>query len=130
MPRRSAGGMKHEALLKDLKAIKQIVERLEGLVTSSEGDALDPHQRRRRLLKDIYVSGNSVASEELEPMLRSQGTDYRWIAQQKKKGYLAVLPLPGGGKRYAVTPKAVRELRLARDEEGDDQIGEAAEPSE
>ena len=33
-----------------------------------------------------------------------------------KKGYLSLSPVPGGGTRYSVTPKAVREQRLDEDE--------------
>ena len=130
MPRSSVREPKQEALLKDLRTIKQIVERLEG-VLSSEEEGLDPYQRRRLLLREIYLSGKSASRDELEPVLRSHGTDYHWIAQQVKKGYLAVHALSGRRKRFAVTPKAVRELRLEReDEAGEMQIADVAALSE
>jgi len=37
------------------------------------------------------------------------------LGQQVKKGYLSVLPLPGGSVRYSVTPRAVRELGLGQE---------------
>ena len=122
MAKNASSELDQRALLKDLKTIKQIVERLEGAVLASEDRGLDPYHRRRRLLRDIYLSGNSTSRDELEPVLRSQGTDYHWIAQQVKKGYLAVHALPGGHKRFAVTPKAVRELRLGEEDDGEQGI--------
>jgi hypothetical protein len=119
MPKSVAGDLYQRALLKDLKTIKQIVERLEGAVLASEEHRLDPYLRRRHLLTEIYLSGNSASRDELEPVLLSHGTDYHWIAQQVKKGYLAVHALPGGRKRFAVTPKAVQELRLGQEEAGE-----------
>ena len=59
--------------------------RIEGSIRTAE-DAV--------FLRDIYFSGNSTSRDELEPVLRSQRTDYHWIAQQVKKGYLAVHALP------------------------------------
>jgi hypothetical protein len=103
-------------LLKELRAIKQIVERLEQDILSSEESAIDPYERRRQVLRQIYWLGNSISFQDLTKLLHSQGTDYRWIGQQVKKGYLSVLPLPGGGKKYSVTPRAVLELELGREE--------------
>jgi len=103
-------------LLKELRAIKQIVERLERDILSSGESAIDPYERRRQVLRQIYWMGNSLSFQNLTNLLHSQGTDYRWIGQQVKKGYLSILPLPGGGKRYSVTPRAVRELELGHEE--------------
>src|SRR4030042_2463605 len=99
-------------LLKELRAIKQIVERLERDILSSGESAIDPYERRRQVLRQIYWMGNSLSFQDLTDLLHSQGTDYRWIGQQVKKGYLSILPLPGGGKRYSVTPRAVPEMEL------------------
>ncbi len=117
MAKNASEEIDRRALLKDLKTMRQIVDRLEGAVLASEDRGIDPYRRRRRLLRDIYLSGNSTSRDELEPVLRSQLTDYHWIAQQVKRGYLAVHALPGGHKRFAVTPKAVRELRLGEEDE-------------
>ncbi|MDI6857365.1 MAG: hypothetical protein QME71_03510 [Dehalococcoidia bacterium] len=99
-------------LLKELRTVRQIVERLEEQIAGPDSEETDPYQRRREVLRTIYWSGNSVAFEALDQLLKSKGTDYHWIAQQVKKGYLSVHPLPGGEKRYSVTSKAVRELDL------------------
>ncbi|MGQ9573135.1 MAG: hypothetical protein ACUVV3_08125 [Dehalococcoidia bacterium] len=101
-------------LREGLRAIRAIVERLEGRLESSE-ETPDPYERRKAILNRIYWATNNVAREELLGILREHGTQYQWIGQQVKKGYLSVLPLPGGGVRYSVTPRAVRELGLGQE---------------
>jgi len=72
-----------------------------------------------------------VPREQLFRTLRERGTQYQWVGQQVKKGYLSVLPLPGGSVRYSVTPRAVRELSLGREgPEGLEETGALAKLSE
>ncbi len=131
MPSNKTGEFDQRAILKDLKTIRQIAERLEGAVLASEEYRSDPYYRRRQLLKKIYLSGGSVSRDDLEPVLRANGTDFHWTAQQVKQGYLAVHALPRGRKRFAVTPKAVEELRLREeDDEGGAGLAEMTKLSE
>lgn len=102
-------------VLESLRAIRRMVDSLERKLSAQEGVEIDPYQRRREVLQKIYWAGNSISREELMPVLESHATDYRWIGQQVKKGYLSVSPIPGGGTRYSVTPKAVKELRLEQE---------------
>lgn len=99
-------------VLESLRAIRHMIDSLERKLSAEEGAEIDPYQRRREVLQRIYWAGNTMSREQLLPVLESHGTDYRWIGQQVKKGYLSVSPIPGGGTRYSVTPKAVKELRL------------------
>ena len=108
-------------VLADLKAIRNAVDRLETRLKSTEGEIIDPYKRRKEVLQRIYWADNSVSREDLLNLLQSCGTDYRWIGQQVKKGYLLVFPVPGGGTRYSVTSKAVLELGLTYIEE---EVGE------
>src|SRR4030067_3165621 len=100
-------------LREGLRAVRDILARLEALREPS-GEQPDPYQRRKAILENIYWAGNSVPREELFRALRERGTQYQWVGQQVKKGYLSVLPLPGGSVRYSVTPRAVRELGLGQ----------------
>jgi hypothetical protein len=106
-----------------LRAIRENLDRLEALLGSPEEPA-DPYERRKAVLEEIYWAGNSVPREQLFRTLRERGTQYQWVGQQVKKGYLSVLPLPGGSVRYSVTPRAVRELSLGR--EGPEGLEETA----
>ena len=106
-----------------LRAIREILDRLEGLLGPSAEEP-DPYERRREVLEGIYWAGNSVPREQLFRTLRERGTQYQWVGQQVKKGYLSVLPLPGGTVRYSVTPRAVRELGLGQ--EGPERLEETA----
>ena len=99
-------------VLESLRAIRRMIDVLERKLSAQEGVGIDPYQRRREVLQKIYWAGNTISREQLVPILESHGTDYRWIGQQVKKGYLSVSPVPGGGTRYSATPKAVKELRL------------------
>ena len=98
-------------VLESLRAIRRMIDVLERKLSSQVGVEIDPYERRREVLQKIYWAGNTIGRKQLVPVLENHGTDYRWIGQQVKKGYLSVSPVPGGG-RYSVTPKAVKELRL------------------
>jgi len=92
-------------LREGLRAMREILERLEGLLGSSEERA-DPYERRKAVLEEIYWDGNSMPRERLFTTLRERGTQYQWVGQQVKKGYLSVLPLPGGS--VAIPSRPVR----------------------
>ncbi len=104
--------MAESEVLESLRAIRRMIDVLERKLSSQEGVEIDPYQRRREVLQKIYWAGNTIGRKQLVPVLENYGTDYRWIGQQVKKGYLSVSPVPGGGTRYSATPKAVKELRL------------------
>lgn len=108
-------------VLADLRAIRSALDRLESRLKLTEVEAIDPYRRRKEVLQKIYWAENSISREDLLNLLQSCGTDYRWIGQQVKKGYLLVFPVPGGGTRYSVTSKAVLELGLTHIEE---EVGE------
>jgi len=110
-------------LREGLRAIREILERLEALLEPA-GEEADPYERRKVILEGIYWAGNSMPREQLFNTLRERGTQYQWVGQQVKKGYLSVLPLPGGSVRYSVTPRAVRELGLGQ--EGPERLEETA----
>ena len=110
-------------LREGLRAIREILERLEALLEPA-GEEADPYERRKMILEGIYWAGNSMPREQLFRALRERGTQYQWVGQQVKKGYLSVLPLPGGSVRYSVTPRAVRELGLGQ--EGPERLEETA----
>jgi hypothetical protein len=110
-------------LRENLRAIRTILDRLEARLGSSE-EQPDPYERRKAVLDRIYWAGNNIPRDELFSMLREHGTQYQWIGQQVKKGYLSVLPVPGGSVRYSVTPRAVRELGLGQ--EGPEGLEETA----
>jgi hypothetical protein len=106
-----------------LRIIREVLDRLERLLEPGAEEP-DPYERRKAVLEEIYWAGNSVPREQLYRTLREAGTQYQWVGQQVKKGYLSVLPLPGGNVRYSVTPRAVRELSLGR--EGPEGLEETA----
>ena len=106
-----------------LRAMRDILDRLEALLEPS-GEQPDPYERRKAVLEQIYWAGNSIPRDQLFRSLRERGTQYQWVGQQVKKGYLSVLPLPGGSVRYSVTPRAVRELGLGQ--EGPERLEETA----
>jgi len=110
-------------LREGLRAIREILERLDALLEPA-GEEADPYERRKVILEGIYWAGNSMPREQLFRALRERGTQYQWVGQQVKKGYLSVLPLPGGSVRYSVTPRAVRELGLGQ--EGPERLEETA----
>ena len=110
-------------LREGLRAIRDILDRLEALLEPA-GEEADPYERRKVILEGIYWAGNSMPREQLFRALRERGTQYQWVGQQVKKGYLSVLPLPGGSVRYSVTPRAVRELGLGQ--EGPERLEETA----
>jgi hypothetical protein len=110
-------------LREGLRAIRDILDRLEALL-GSPGEQVDPYERRKAVLEEIYWDGNSMPRDQLFTTLRERGTQYQWVGQQVKKGYLSVLPLPGGSVRYSVTPRAVRELGLGQ--EGPERLEERA----
>ncbi len=91
-------------LREGLRAIRDILDRLEALLGSSE-EQPDPYERRKAVLEEIYWAGNSMPRDGCSRTLRERGTQYQWVGQQVKKGYLSVLPLPGGSVRYSVTPR-------------------------
>jgi hypothetical protein len=96
-----------------IKALRGIIDGLERKLGDSEADRpTDPYQRRKEILQEIYWSRNRMSRDELMALLREKGTNYAWIGQQVKKQYLIVTDVPGGGTRYSVTRKAVREERL------------------
>jgi len=105
-----------EELRKSLTAVRRIIEELEEKLELPETEEVDPYIRRRQILQQIYWAQNAVGRDELMIMLESNGTNYAWIGQQVKKGYLFLSPIPGGGSRYSVTPRAVREQRLEEDD--------------
>ena len=110
-------------LREGLRAMREILDRLEGLLGSAD-EQPDPYERRKAVLEQIYWAGNSMPRGQLFSTLRERGTQYQWVGQQVKKGYLSVLPLPGGSVRYSVTPRAVRELGLGQ--EGPERLEETA----
>lgn len=114
-----------DEVIADLRAIRRILDRLTGRLGNSISEGADPYQRRRAILQKMYQHQQQeiMTRQEILPILESHGTDYRWIAQQVKKGYVIVLPTPDGEPRYAVTAKAVRELRLSP-EESAEELGE------
>jgi len=103
-----------EELREGLRAMRDILDRLEALLGPSE-ERVDPYERRKAVLEEIYWAGNSIPRDQLFRSLRERGAQYQWVGQQVKKGYLSVLPLPGGSVRYSVTPRAVRELGLGQE---------------
>jgi hypothetical protein len=110
-------------LREGLLAIRDILDRIEALLEPSE-ERPDPYERRKAVLEQIYWAGNSMPRDQLFRTLREAGAQYQWVGQQVKKGYLSVLPLPGGSVRYSVTPRAVRELGLGQD--GPERLEETA----
>ncbi len=106
-----------DELIASLKAIRRIVDRLASKLDDVPG-GMDPYERRRDILQKMYwhQQKDLMTRSELLPILDAHGTDYRWIGQQVKKGYLIVLPVPDGEPRYAVTNKAVLELKLSAEE--------------
>ena len=103
-------------LKESITALRRIFDGLESKLDSGEaGEQLDPYTRRRGILQEIYWSQNSMNREDLMALLAERGTNYAWIGQQVKKQYLIVTDLPGGGRRYSVTRKAVRDERLDQD---------------
>ncbi len=99
-----------------LKAVRRLIDNLEKKLDRPAAEEIDPYLRRRQILQQIYWAQNSMTRDELASILEGHGTNYAWIGQQVKKGYLSLSPVPGGGTRYSVTPKAVREQRLDEDE--------------
>ena len=106
----------HDELRQSLKAVRNILDKLESRLGPAPSNEIDPYVRRRQILQQIYWAQNAMTYRELMPVLENYGTNYAWIGQQVKKGYLLVSLIPGGGSRYSVTPKAVREQRLDDDE--------------
>ena len=104
-------------VLETIRAVKEILAGLENRLVVSGEEILDHYKRRKEILQRIYWAGNSMTKDQLLPELQAAGTNSRWIGQQVKKGYLTVIPVPGGATRYAVTQKAVRELKLQSGEE-------------
>ncbi len=104
--------MNTTSALQAIKAIRDNLSKLERLL--DEKEAINPYERRRIVLRAIFWSGNDVRKEDLVPVLTEEGTNSRWIGQQVKIGYLSVIKGQNGQVRYAVTPKAIEELRLAK----------------
>lgn len=92
--------------------IRRILDELERKLGTAGEEEVDPYARRREILREIYWTENKMDKNELLVTLRERGTTYSWIGQQVKRGYLVTMPVPGGGTRYSVTPKAIREQRL------------------
>lgn len=104
-------------LRKAIAQVKEILGRLESrLAEEDNGGKDDPYVRRRQILQRIYWNDNSMRREDLMPLLHEFGTNYAWIGQQVRKGYLVVLQSPGG-TRYSVTAKAIRDEGLAEEDE-------------
>jgi hypothetical protein len=106
------------------KAINQVRDILESLERNLDPDArqpADPYVRRRLLLQRIYWSDNSMRRDELMALLHEFGTNYAWIGQQVRKGYLVVLQAPGG-TRYSVTAKAIRDEGLTEEDDEVDRV--------
>ncbi len=99
-----------------LKAVRRLIDNLEKKLDRPAAEEIDPYLRRRQILQQIYWTQNSMTRDELASILEGHGTNYAWIGQQVKRGYLSLSPVPGGGTRYSVTQKAVREQRLDEDE--------------
>lgn len=103
-------------LRQHIRALRRIVDALENQLEPSAREEADPYRRRREVLQVIYWSDNSVPKEELLKLLAEHGTNYAWIGQQVKIGYLTLRQVPGGGTRYSVTSKGIREQRLDEEE--------------
>ena len=116
-----------EDLRKAINQVRHILESLEKQLDPEGARATDPYVRRKQLLQRIYWKDNSVQRDELMAMLHDFGTNYAWIGQQVRKGYLLVVPTRGG-TRYSVTAKAIRDEGLAED--GDEINAVAALSSE
>jgi hypothetical protein len=95
-----------------IAGVRRILDQLEAKIGPESSAEVDPYTRRREILREIYWTQNNMDKSELLSTLRERGTTYAWIGQQVKKGYLVTAPVPGGGARYSVTPKAIREQRL------------------
>ena len=94
-----------------VRALRRIVDRLERQLEPE----VNEYARRREVLGRIYQSGNNMAKQQLMGILKSHGTNYAWIGQQVKRGYLEVRRTPGedpDNPHYSVTPTGVREQRL------------------
>lgn len=111
-----------QEIRKAIGQVREILETLEGRLEPLEGSAvLDPYVRRKQLLQRIYWNDNNLRRDELMDLLHEFGTNYAWIGQQVRKGYLVVLQAPGG-TRYSVTQKAIRDEGLKEEDEEIDQI--------
>lgn len=104
-----------------LKSVRKILDDLEQRIEIAESPEIDPYVRRRQILLRIYWSENNIRRDELMELLKDYGTNYAWIGQQVKKGYLTVIPARGG-YRYSVTEKAIRDedLDSKEDDEAED----------
>jgi hypothetical protein len=111
-----------QELKKAINQVRDILESLERRLDPGSGRTADPYVRRRQLLQRIYWRENSMQRDELMALLHEFGTNYAWIGQQVRKGYLLVLQAPGG-TRYSVTAKAIRDEGLS---EEDNEIDEVA----
>ncbi|MEK7247660.1 MAG: hypothetical protein AAB092_04225 [Chloroflexota bacterium] len=111
-----------QEIRKAIGQVREILETLESRLAPPEGSAvLDPYMRRKQLLQRIYWNDNNLRRDELMDLLHEFGTNYAWIGQQVRKGYLVVLQAPGG-TRYSVTQKAIRDEGLQEEDEEIDQI--------
>lgn len=100
-----------------LSSARKILEDIERRLDAGDTPpAMDPYVRRRMMLMRIKWSDNDVNRNELNELLAAYGTNYAWIGQQVKKGYLRVKQTPLG-PRYSVTAKAVKEQQLDDDDE-------------
>lgn len=110
---------------KTIAQIREMLESLEAQLGNGESEPnVDPYVRRRQILQRIYWNDNSMLRDELMPLLHDFGTNYAWIGQQVRKGYLQVSPTPSGSTRYTVTDKAIRDEGLARESQEADAISE------
>ena len=97
-----------------LSAVRRVIDDIEKKLDARESDEIDPYTRRRMILMRIKWSDNDVSRDELMPLLEAYGTNYAWIGQQVKKGYLQVKQVRGR-PRYSVTKKAIKDEELDDD---------------
>ncbi len=79
-----------------LSSVRKILEDIERRLETDDVPAMDPYVRRRMMLMRIKWSDNDVNRNELNELLAAYGTNYAWIGQQVKKGYLRVKQTPLG----------------------------------
>jgi hypothetical protein len=110
-----------QEIRKAIDQVKEILGKLESKLGSADASAVDPYVRRREILQRIYWNDNSMRRDDLMALLRDFGTNYAWIGQQVRKGYLIVLQAPGG-TRYSVTQKGIRDEGLQEHDEELDKV--------
>jgi hypothetical protein len=97
-----------------LSAVRRVIDDIEKKLDGLGSEEIDPYVRRRMILMRINWSDNDVSRDELMQLLEAYGTNYAWIGQQVKKGYLQVKQVRGQ-PRYSVTKKAIKDEELEDD---------------